>query len=484
MPRHPIIAVSLVFLCAVAKAAPDASIRWHDQSRYRDTGVLRFLVQVGDEEGPIEDLDMAQWTLIYRERQVEATTDVKSFRGAGSATAVLTVIASNGNFRGAEDEESAEQKMKAPLEYAVDAVNSLKTRLGSYLLSVACYDEVRREPTFLLMNKVASSAGSLSFSEVERQCKPPASESRAGLPKLPSLLLAACQRWAQSASASPDVPPLRYVLVIITDGNSDEAVQENWIAPFQSRFGRDVPGWFELYVIALDDGGDATNYQALARRGRLEVAKTRQDIGSATQRATPQIVGTGIYDVSFYVKETLKGESVQVAVAVQPPTGKKIVSQNWTLVGLQRKTDILRVAILVAIGIVVVLIIFVVARLIISLIKARRQRKAEEEERARAYVGPIKGRLIVRDGPVVGQCFDIVEDAVYIGRSPENQMVIPDPTVSKRHAVIRIIGNTFEVEDLQSSSGTYINGQLVRKGNLKDGDSVRVGATELEFRLS
>lgn len=484
MQRHILVSLLVACLCADAHASPEALIKWHDQSRYRDAGLLRFLVQVGDEEGPIEDLDMAQWTLIYRDREVEATSDAKSFRAAGSATAVLTVIAANGNFRGAEDENLAEQKMKSPLEYAVDAVNSLKTRLGSYLLSVACYDEVRREPTFLLMNKIASSAGSLSFAEVERQCRPPASESKAGLPKLPSLLLAACQRWAQSLSVSPDMPPLRYVLVIITDGNSDEAVQEKWIAPFQSRFGRDMPGWFELYVVALDDGGDPINYQALAKRGRLEIAKTREDIPRAMQQAMPYIVGTGIYDVTFTVKERLKGESVQVALAVQPPRGKKIVSHSWTLVGLQRKTDFLRIAILVSLGIIVLLIMLVAVRLIVGVVKARRQRKAEEEERAMAYVGPVKGRFIVRDGPGVGQFYEIVEDVVYIGRSPENQMIVPDATVSKRHAVIRIRGNTFEIEDLQSSSGTYVNGQLVRKAYLKDGDSVRLGSTELEFRLS
>ncbi|AWR97405.1 FHA domain-containing protein [Acidianus sulfidivorans JP7] len=51
--------------------------------------------------------------------------------------------------------------------------------------------------------------------------------------------------------------------------------------------------------------------------------------------------------------------------------------------------------------------------------------------------------------------FDIFEN-ISIGRSPENVIVIPDPEVSRRHAIISLEGDKLYIEDLNSTNGTYI----------------------------
>ncbi|KUO84941.1 MAG: FHA domain-containing protein [Caldivirga sp.] len=71
-------------------------------------------------------------------------------------------------------------------------------------------------------------------------------------------------------------------------------------------------------------------------------------------------------------------------------------------------------------------------------------------------------------------------NSVTIGRAPENIIVIPDITVSRRHAVIsRDVNGSLVLTDLNSKNGTYVynNGMFerVNKVELKDGLVVRLG---------
>ncbi|BFH73883.1 FHA domain-containing protein [Sulfurisphaera javensis] len=60
--------------------------------------------------------------------------------------------------------------------------------------------------------------------------------------------------------------------------------------------------------------------------------------------------------------------------------------------------------------------------------------------------------------------------SISIGRSPENVIIVPDPEVSRRHAVITLEGGELYIEDLNSTNGTYIyDGKLFQpvKGKQK-----------------
>jgi DNA-binding winged helix-turn-helix (wHTH) protein len=62
---------------------------------------------------------------------------------------------------------------------------------------------------------------------------------------------------------------------------------------------------------------------------------------------------------------------------------------------------------------------------------------------------------------------------------------IESPTVSRRHACIRISGTEAVVEDLGSKNGTFVNGERVSTAvGLKDGDEVQVGAVVSRFRMT
>jgi adenylate cyclase len=94
-------------------------------------------------------------------------------------------------------------------------------------------------------------------------------------------------------------------------------------------------------------------------------------------------------------------------------------------------------------------------------------------------------RLEVIEGPTAGQCHTITGVTV-IGREASScGVVIPAPTVSRNHAIVRPdeAGPGYVIEDLDSRSGTYVNGARTRRAVLLEGDRVQVGPALLRVGL-
>jgi FOG: FHA domain len=72
--------------------------------------------------------------------------------------------------------------------------------------------------------------------------------------------------------------------------------------------------------------------------------------------------------------------------------------------------------------------------------------------------------------------YELVGDIVLIGRAPVNNIVIDNPVVSARHAMLLKVGDSYWLKDLNSTNGTHINGLLFTYGELKDGDTIRFGS--------
>ncbi len=71
--------------------------------------------------------------------------------------------------------------------------------------------------------------------------------------------------------------------------------------------------------------------------------------------------------------------------------------------------------------------------------------------------------------------------AVTIGRLPDNTIVIDNSAVSSRHLRIAREGPQFVVEDLESTNGTFVNGEKVAKRALRHGDTILVGKHKIFF---
>lgn len=80
------------------------------------------------------------------------------------------------------------------------------------------------------------------------------------------------------------------------------------------------------------------------------------------------------------------------------------------------------------------------------------------------------------------QEFDVTGPEIVIGRSPECQVTIEDPLISRQHAKIELTSTGVLFTDLGSRNGSRVNGRSVREPvRLKDGDRIRVGTQELVF---
>jgi Nif-specific regulatory protein len=77
----------------------------------------------------------------------------------------------------------------------------------------------------------------------------------------------------------------------------------------------------------------------------------------------------------------------------------------------------------------------------------------------------------------------IRDDLISIGRHSENTLCLADPAVSRRHCRIDKQDGNYEIVDLASQNGTFLNGIPVSRRVLSDGDTIRIGHHELLFAL-
>jgi hypothetical protein len=72
-------------------------------------------------------------------------------------------------------------------------------------------------------------------------------------------------------------------------------------------------------------------------------------------------------------------------------------------------------------------------------------------------------------------------DRLLIGRHPACDVVVADPSVSRRHAQLTFRDGVWVVQDLASTNGTAVNGELVGRAALHSGDLVELGAQPFQI---
>lgn len=90
-------------------------------------------------------------------------------------------------------------------------------------------------------------------------------------------------------------------------------------------------------------------------------------------------------------------------------------------------------------------------------------------------------RLLVIKGADEGKQFDLTESAASIGRDASNPIRLHDTEVSRRHAEIRRTAEGFEVVDVGSVNGTFVNNHKITKATLATGDHLAIGQTVLVY---
>ena len=108
---------------------------------------------------------------------------------------------------------------------------------------------------------------------------------------------------------------------------------------------------------------------------------------------------------------------------------------------------------------------------------------------AEAGVGEVEGLpsgsalLVVKRGPNAGSRFLLDQPVTSAGRGPGCDIFLDDLTVSRRHAEFRRDNGEFQIVDISSLNGTYVNGKPVASAMLANGDEIQIGKFRLVFLI-
>jgi hypothetical protein len=90
--------------------------------------------------------------------------------------------------------------------------------------------------------------------------------------------------------------------------------------------------------------------------------------------------------------------------------------------------------------------------------------------------------LLMTAGPLTGKQFIVYNNPTLIGSSPKCEVYLfKDPAIDPFHAAIHKMRDAYEIEDRNSGSGTYVNGERVTRRSLVNGDEIRIGRTVFAY---
>ncbi|HTS06991.1 MAG TPA: sigma 54-interacting transcriptional regulator [Candidatus Eisenbacteria bacterium] len=95
----------------------------------------------------------------------------------------------------------------------------------------------------------------------------------------------------------------------------------------------------------------------------------------------------------------------------------------------------------------------------------------------------MRPRLLVIAGPSKDSTISLPDGEATIGRDPTNVVALIDPSVSRKHCLLRREDDRFQIKDLESRNGTLVNGELVKEQWLRHGDEIVTGDSVFLFLL-
>ena len=90
--------------------------------------------------------------------------------------------------------------------------------------------------------------------------------------------------------------------------------------------------------------------------------------------------------------------------------------------------------------------------------------------------------LVMTKGPQAGREFRLNPDETTIGRAAENDIILDDLTVSRYHVKVRQEGEDFCLYDMAATNPTLVNGQVITRHLLQEGDKVEIGEMMFVFK--
>ena len=92
-------------------------------------------------------------------------------------------------------------------------------------------------------------------------------------------------------------------------------------------------------------------------------------------------------------------------------------------------------------------------------------------------------KLVALSEGLTGRTYELKVDKTTIGRLDDNTFQIAEPSVSSHHCEVLLKGSDVVIKDLNSTNGTFINGEKISEAPLKPGQLLRLGNVELRLEL-
>jgi pSer/pThr/pTyr-binding forkhead associated (FHA) protein len=90
-------------------------------------------------------------------------------------------------------------------------------------------------------------------------------------------------------------------------------------------------------------------------------------------------------------------------------------------------------------------------------------------------------KLVILNQGMTGRAHELNVDRTTVGRVEDNTFQITDPSVSSHHCEVHLRGSEILIRDLNSTNGSFINGEKITETILKPGQTLRLGQVELKL---
>ena len=93
-------------------------------------------------------------------------------------------------------------------------------------------------------------------------------------------------------------------------------------------------------------------------------------------------------------------------------------------------------------------------------------------------------KLVVLSEGFNGRAYELKEEKFTVGRVDDNSIALEEPSVSSHHCEITLKGEELHFQDLNSTNGSFLEGEPFKVGIVKHGQILRLGQLELRFEVS
>lgn len=463
-----------------------------DLTKYPETRRLRFFVDVINSKGEVDEgLKPEHFAVEFSddkgENQTLVTKDVEvsSYESKNLGTAILVVFAGHSNY-GKDPTDKSNRIF--PCGAQKKGIKTLLDGLGKSDDWVALWtytNDISSKELMAFTRDTSEVAGTVTRSA---KCTP-ISDTGTGKPKIQMFktILSALDAF------DTDGLPKRKIMILMSDGQDlyveNDKLVKRLVEKVRSKAkDKDV----RVHTIGFSmTGGKYLLYLkklSASTQGTYREASKLDEIPDLYAQILGQIKKQYIVDV-FPKKFKGKNKDLRFRLVVKPPKGPVCKTQyvpaddlvpipfnwlRWVIIGVSA-----------LLGLIILIVFFRwLAR------RPKKEKPIVEEQYDEPGVvpddsprGPVKGKLEVVAGPLVGRTFWITDDITTIGSMEGNNIVLSDSSVSKRHAGIRVEDKRYELADFGSTNHTFINGRKINKQFLRNGDKIRFGDTEMTFTL-